>query len=104
MRRSLSPVNGWLLSIILLLTGIGFVIFLSASVGLVARDGGADFHSIVFTQTLFGLLPGLGLMYLLSRLNYKILREWAFFIFIGSVVLTLLVFVPHIGFGYNGAH
>src|SRR3989344_1803554 len=98
-----NPVNGWLLATLLLLTAFGFIIFLSASVGLVARDSGADFKSIVTSQTLFGLLPGLFLMFLLSRLSYKTLRRFSFFLIIIAFAVSLLVFVPGLGFEHGGA-
>lgn len=98
-----NPVNGWLLTILLALTVFGFIIFLSASVGLVARDSGADFRSIVLSQTLFGLIPGLFLMFVLSRLSYKTLRRFSFFFIIIAFVISLLVFVPGLGFEHGGA-
>src|SRR3989344_2554992 len=98
-----NPVNGWLLTILLALTVFGFIIFLSASVWLVARDSGADFRSIVLSQTLFGLIPGLFLMFVLSRLSYKTLRRFSFFFIIIAFVISLLVFVPGLGFEHGGA-
>src|SRR3989344_3682856 len=103
MRRSYAPVNGLLLATLLALTGIGFVIFLSASIGLVARDTGADFKSVVFTQTIFGLLPGLLGMYVLSRIPHKKLRIWSLYLLAFSILLSFAVFIPGLGFAHGGA-
>ncbi len=103
MRRSLAPVNGWLLTTLITLTAFGFIIFLSASVGLVARESGANFRAIITTQFIFGLLPGLVGMYLLSRVPHKVFRNWAFYILLFSLLLTLSVFIPGLGFSHGGA-
>src|SRR3989344_2349288 len=103
MWQTRNPVNGWLLTILLMLIGFGFIIFLSASVGLVARDSGADFKSIVFSQTVLGLLPGLALMYILSRLSYKTFRRISFYLLLVAIAISLLVFIPGIGFEHGGA-
>src|SRR3989338_1218192 len=103
MRRSYAPVNVLLLATLLALTGIGFVIFLSASIGLVARDTGADFKSVVFTQTIFGLLPGLLGMYVLSRIPHKKLRIWSLYLLAFSILLSFAVFIPGLGFAHGGA-
>lgn len=98
-----NPVNGWLLAILLILIGSGFIVFLSAAVGLVARETGADFKSIIMSQTLFGLIPGLCAMYFLSRLSYKTLRRISFYLLLISIVISILVFIPGIGFEHGGA-
>lgn len=104
MWRARSSVNGQLLATILLLVGFGFVIFLSASVGLVARENGATFNSTVFSQLMLGLIPGLVFMYLLSRMPLRILRRFAFYLFVASLLFCLLVFIPQFGFAHGGAH
>lgn len=103
MRNSHARVNGLLLAIILILVGVGFMIFLSASVGLVARDTGADFKSIIFNQTIFGLIPGLLLMFAMSRIQYRKLRAWSFYLLLFAIFLSCLVFIPGLGFEHGGA-
>lgn len=91
-----------LLIIILLLVVGGFFIFSSASLGLLARDG-ARFTSVAFSQITFGLIGGGIAMFVMSQIHYRTWRKYAFHIFVGCVLLTLLVFIPGIGSEYGGA-
>ena len=47
-------VDKWFLGIVVVLAGAGFLVFISASLGLLARDG-ARLSAVVFNQFLFGL-------------------------------------------------
>lgn len=80
----------------------GFLIFLSASLGLLARTG-ASFSDIATMQFLVGIVAGLLTMWGMSFVPYKIYKKYALFAFIGGVVATLLVFIPGIGLEINGA-
>lgn len=80
----------------------GFFIFSSASLGLLAK-GGDQYSDVAFSQTFFGLFLGSIALITASRINYKNWRGYAFYLFIGSLLLTALVFVPHIGFEHGGA-
>lgn len=91
----------FLVIILILITG-GFFIFSSASLGLLARDG-ARFSSVAFNQIGLGLIIGSCALFILSRINYKFWKRNALFLFIASALLTLMVFVPVVGFEYNGA-
>lgn len=84
------------------LVAIGFFIFSSASLGLLARDG-ASFSSVAFGQILFGIIGGTAALIFTSTVYYRIWRKYAFYIFLGSMILTSLVFVPGIGFSHGGA-
>lgn len=88
---------------VLILVVVGFVIFISASMGLLARSG-AKFSSVAFNHIFFGLVLGSIAMYATSKIHYRNWRKYAFYIFIASLVLSLLVFVPHIGFKHGGAY
>lgn len=96
-------VDIWFLSLVLLLSFGGFLIFLSASFGLLARDGGAKMSSIVFNQFFLGLLLGLCALFIFSKINYKILKKYAFYIFLASIGVTALVFFPPWGLSLKGA-
>lgn len=89
------------LAVVVLLTVAGFLIFSSASLGLLARDG-ASFQSVATNQTL-GLLIGAGAFFVMSRINYKFLRRFSFFIFLGAILLNLLLFVPALTLTHGGA-
>ncbi|NQV88401.1 MAG: cell division protein FtsW [Parcubacteria group bacterium] len=91
----------FLIAVILLTVG-GFFIFSSASLGLLARDG-AEFSSVAFNQAFFGLFLGTIALIINSKIHYRFWRKYALFIFLASIVLTLLVFVPGLGFTHGGA-
>ena len=91
-----------LLVIVLALVVGGFLIFSSASLGLLARDG-ASFSSVAFNQILFGIVGGLGSMLVMSQIYYRNWRQYAFYIFLFTIFLTLAVFIPGLGFEHAGA-
>ncbi|MFA7252676.1 MAG: FtsW/RodA/SpoVE family cell cycle protein [Candidatus Paceibacterota bacterium] len=91
----------FLLSFLLLLI-TGLIVFVSASMGIYARDT-AKFTSIIFSQMFFGLFLGLVACFIMSKINYRYLKRFSFYIFILSVFMTLLVFVPGIGVSHGGA-
>lgn len=95
-------VDAILLGLVLTLVIGGFLIFSSASLGLLARDG-ASFSSVAFNQFLFGVVGGGIALFVMSNLYYRNLRKFAFYIFLFSLALTILVFIPGIGTSYNGA-
>ncbi|MEM9336315.1 MAG: putative peptidoglycan glycosyltransferase FtsW [Patescibacteria group bacterium] len=92
--------------ILLLLTGllviVGYFIFSSASLGLLARDG-ASFSSVAFSQFIFGIVGGGAALLITSHIHYRHWRKYAFYIFIIGLILTLAVFIPGLGFSYGGA-
>jgi cell division protein FtsW len=100
--RNENRVDRWFLIAVIVLTAAGFFIFASASLGLLARDG-ARFTSVAFSQTFFGLILGSIACFITSFINYRVWRKYSLYIFIASIVATLLVFVPHVGFTHNGA-
>ena len=74
----------------------GFLIFSSASLGLLAREG-SSYSSIAFSQTVLGLLLGTIAMFIATRVDFKIWKKSAFFIFLIAIILNILVLVPSIG-------
>lgn len=91
-----------LLSLIAIMVAGGFLIFSSASLGLIARDG-ASFSSEAFSQFVFGILGGGTALFLISNIYYRHWRKYAFYIFIFSLLATLAVFIPGIGMSHGGA-
>ncbi len=89
------------LTLTLVLTGAGFFIFISASLGLLARETG-HFSSIAVNQGV-SLVVGLVLLYFTSRIPYTVWHRYSFFIFLLSIIATLLVFTPWFGFEHAGA-
>lgn len=99
MRKS---VDRTLLGIVILLVVVGFFIFSSASLGLLAREG-ARFSSVAFSQIFYGIIGGSIALFVASGIHYRFWRKYAFYIFLATLILTLLVFVPNIGLELNGA-
>jgi cell division protein FtsW len=89
----------WIISIILI---IGIITFLSASLGVFAADK-AKFLHVVLGHIGLGLVGGGIAAYILARTPIESFRRFAPWIFLGTFILTLLVFVPHIGFSHGGA-
>ena len=80
----------------------GFFIFSSASLGLLAK-GGVKYSSVAFSQTFLGLFMGSIAMLVVSRINYKIWRKYAFYLFLGAIILNILVLIPGLGVEHGGA-
>jgi cell division protein FtsW len=91
-----------LLVIVGLLVAAGFLIFSSASLGLLARDG-ASFGSVAFSQFTFGIIGGGIALFVTSNIYYRHWRRFAFYIFLASLLATAAVFLPGIGMSHGGA-
>lgn len=96
------PIDTILLIIIVVLVAGGFLVFSSASLGLLARDG-ASFASVAFSQFVFGIIGGGLAMLITSNVHYRHWRKYAFYIFLLALFLTALVFVPGLGMTHAGA-
>ena len=86
---------------VLLLTGFGFVIFLSASLGLLAQED-VSFKNVALKQAI-SLGLGLVAFYICSKISYIWVRRMAFFIFLGAIAVNLLLFVPGLAMHHGGA-
>ena len=81
----------------------GLLIFTSAAMGLLARDGGATFTSVAVSQLLMGfVLGGIGLV-VFSRIDYRVYRHYTPYFFALALVLAVLPFAPHVGLTLKGA-
>lgn len=80
----------------------GFLIFMSASLGLLARDG-AQFSDLATSQLFLGVIGGFVALVVSSSIPVKFFRTYAFHLFAASLLLTALVFMPVIGLELNGA-
>ena len=99
---SLSKVDKPFFIITTILTIGGFLIFASAALGLLAR-GNESFSNIAFSQTVLGLLLGILVLLIVSKLDYRWLKKGAFYLFFLAIVLNILVLFPSIGFEHGGA-
>ena len=80
----------------------GLLIFTSAALGQLARDG-ASFTSVATSQLLLGFVCGSILLVFFSRVDYRLWKKYTPHLFGCAVALTLLTFVPHIGLSLKGA-
>lgn len=102
MKRSKQPIDKFFLSIIIILLLLGAVFFLSASLGVLSRNSDL-FWSIIAKQFLLGFVGGLVLFFIGFKIPYIFWKKNAFFIFITSLCLMVLVFIPSISFEHGGA-
>lgn len=89
------------LGIVIAILIIGIFSFTSASFGVLAKNE-VKFAGLLFSQGI-GLLVGLFLMFICTKIPYKFWRNKAFFFFMFSIVITLLVFVPGLSLEHGGA-
>jgi cell division protein FtsW len=88
------------LAITMILVVVGFFIFSSASLGLLAKES-SNYSSVAFSQTVLGLLLGTCAMIIAARLNPKLWKMSAFYLLALAVILNILVLF--IGFEHGGA-
>lgn len=88
------------ISMLLLLFGL--FILTSASLGISVERFGHPYYYI-FHQIIFGLIPGILLMYACSKIPYFVWRKWALPFILCAIFLMFLVFVPGLGLYHAGA-
>ena len=92
------------LSITALLALVGLFVFTSASFGLFARKG-FSLQDLLFDQVVLGLFLGIIVAAVVAfKFPLKFLQANALYFFIGSIVISLFVFVPGVGLEHGGAH
>ncbi|MEK7128158.1 MAG: putative lipid II flippase FtsW [Patescibacteria group bacterium] len=95
-------IDRFFLIIVGLLLAIGIAMFISASLGVWAKNE-KTFFSVLFNQLVLGLGLGTIGMYFCYKINYKFWRRYSLLIFLGSFILTACVFVPYLGWSHGGA-
>jgi cell division protein FtsW len=90
-----------LLVITLILVTVGTAMIYSSS-SILAMERFKDAQYFLKKQILFVLL-GLSVMVLLTKFDYHRLKRWAYPGIVLSVILLLLIFVPHVGIRAGGA-
>lgn len=86
--------------IILLLFGL-LTLSSASSVAAYERFGNNNYY--FFRQLMFGVVPGLILMYFTSRIHYSRWQTFAPLIVAGGLVALIAVFIPGVGFSVSGA-
>lgn len=97
--KSVDKIFAWIVAILVL---GGFFIFISASLGLMAREG-ATFSRVAINQILFGLIGGGIALLVTANIRYKVWSKYAFYLFLGALLATALVYIPSLGVSYGGA-
>lgn len=80
----------------------GLLVLTSAG-SIVGYEKFGDSYYFIKTQLLHGVLPGLLLLYIFSRLNYQKLKKIAPFLLFASIILLITVFIPGLGVKYGGS-
>lgn len=91
----------FLISIVTLALG-GFLIFSSASLGLLAASTGALFSSVTVTQAI-SLFIGFGCFYTASKINHKLWKKYSLYVLLAAIAVNLLLFVPQLTLNHGGA-
>ena len=87
---------------ILILISVGLVVLSSAGIIDAQKKFGSSYYYLNH-QLLFGVLPGLVLMFLFSKIDYKVWRKISLLMLFGVLVLMVMVFIPRFGLGLKGA-
>ena len=87
---------------IIILLAFGLIMLSLAGIIDAQKKFGSPYY-YVYHQFLFSILPGLGLLFLFSRINYKLWKKLAMPILFMALVAMILVFIPRFGYGLRGA-
>ncbi|HDQ22456.1 MAG TPA: putative lipid II flippase FtsW [Candidatus Uhrbacteria bacterium] len=87
---------------LILIVVFGLILLSSASISLSYNKFGEGYYYVKH-QILFGLIPGLILLILLSLVDYRIWKKAAFAFLIFSILLLIFVFIPSIGAEFGTA-
>ena len=85
----------------LLLVGGGLAVFFSASLGLLAS--GDSLTKIAATQVVAGLVIGACALIAMRSVPYRDIARYALYVYLFTLFLTLIVFIPGVGASANGA-
>jgi len=90
-------------SIVLALVLLGILVLASVSTS-VPKDKSTPPFYFLKHQILFGLIPGIILMFVFSKIPLSILKKGAVFLLFSNLALCALVFLPKIGMEFSGAY
>src|SRR3990167_7741252 len=92
-----------LLFITLILLVFGLIVLSSAGIVEGQKKFGSSYYYLN-KQILYGVLPGLLLFFLFSKIDYKFWKKISMPVLFVSLVLMIFVFIPDIGIGLKGAN
>ena len=85
-----------------LITFLGLLILSSAS-SVQAFQKFNDSYYFLKNQIIKGLIPGIILFFIVSRIDFRKWKQYAFWMLLASITLLILVFIPGIGVSYDKA-
>lgn len=86
----------------LLLLIFGLVVLSSAGIVEGQKKFGSSYYYLTH-QLLYGVLPGLGLMFLFYKVDYRFWKKISLIILFGALLMMILVFMPNFGYNLKGA-
>jgi cell division protein FtsW len=86
------------------LLALGLVMLYSSSMVMVDKHTHSEIGAHMLQMQLLWCVLGFIACFILAALDYRLLKKFALPVFVGSIFLAALVFVPHIGINLNGAH
>lgn len=101
-KKQQKPFDRYFLSIVIIIAAVGLLSFVSASLGIYAKSE-TKFYGVLFNQIVLGLIGGFGGLWISMHIPYTFWKKYAFYIFLGTLILTVLVFVPALSFEHGGA-
>ncbi|HCX64620.1 MAG TPA: putative lipid II flippase FtsW [Eubacteriaceae bacterium] len=96
------PMDFWLLFAVIALTSLGVIMVLSASIYNASGTYNDQFY--VFRRQFLFALMGIVALLIISRIDYKMYKRFAFALLLLSIMALGLVFVPGIRYYANGAY
>lgn len=91
-----------LIGLIAFILCFGLIMLSSVSV-IVSYEKFGDPNYLIKRQILFGLIPGLILLFFTSRTDYRQWKKYTLPLFIINVIFLILVFIPGLGESYGRA-
>ena len=83
---------------------LGLVMLYSSSMVMVDKHTHSEVGAHMLQMQLLWCVLGFIACVTLAAVDYELLKKFALPVFVGSLFLAALVFVPHIGINLNGAH
>lgn len=103
MSKEARPIDYTYLAIVAAIVIFGMMMLASASAP-VGYDRFGDSYYFVTHQVIFGLIPGIAGMLILSRVPYTFWKRHAWNLLLVSIALLVIVFIPGLSAGIGTAH
>ncbi len=97
-----NKIDSFFITIVVVLICVGLVFFLSASLGIYAKNA-ALFKNIVMNQFILGIGCGIGLFFIGFKVPYTFWKKQAFILFMCTLGLMIIVLIPAFSFAHGGA-